>query len=148
MKYQRELAALNNHKINLIKKLSYIQLNELIKILEDVDGLSLQAFSCKIPGKVQPIEKLIMVDEYEENLKFGSIYDRYYSNVSPANTRSKIFAIYSKLENSQIEATKLRYIDKASILKTLINYGNDRLFDRFIESYICYLKNIFEDVGN
>ena len=52
------------------------------------------------------------------------------------------------LENSQIEATKLRYIDKASILKTLINYGNDRLFDRFIESYICYLKNIFEDVGN
>lgn len=146
-KYQRGLSALNNHKINLIKKTSHIELEELIKILEGVDGLGLQAFSCKVPGKMQPIEKLVLIDKNEENLKFGRIYDSYYSANAPANTRSKIFAIYSKLENSEIEATKLKYIDKASILKTLINYNDDKLFDRFIESYICYLSNIIEDVG-
>lgn len=147
-KVKRELNKLNNHKINLIRKMSFIKLSELLKILEKTDGLVLKAFKCKIAGNKPDMELLLLIDVSQERpCGIRRISDCYYSEQEPASTRAEIFKAYQKLENSLVDVSDLNNISKAEIIRALISFDNDELFENFLNSYISYLNNVFESAG-
>lgn len=140
-----ELSKLNNYKLNLIRKISHIKLNDLIQILLNTQGLKLRAYKHIVSDEYPPMELLVMLDETPSKpheIGMIRIRDVYHTTRYPKSV--KVFKAYRALEDSEIEPLQLNNIDKVEIVKGLINYDNDELFDNFIESYICYLNNLLE----
>lgn len=143
-KVERELNKLNNHKINLIRKISFIKLNELIKILEQTDGLELAACKSEMPGNHKSVmESIIIIDKFQDNgiiLLSNDHLDEY--KISKVSYRN-----YSKIEKNVVDTLYLTKISKAVIINSLISFDDDELFQNFINSYIDYLNNVFECAG-
>lgn len=135
----KEIDRKNENCLKLIRNLSYLSFKDFVQVLNETEGLGLQAFSCDVPEQEERMEKLVLIDTSKEDLVFASIYNNYYVNNLPATTQEQNYKIYSELDRSNIPVEELQNVGKGSILKAICDYGDEDLFENFQKAYFTFL---------
>ena len=131
---EREETIINNRKLNLVRKINFLTFEDFVAIIES--AALIQNYYFIIDGN----DVLVTIDQ--ENKKCIGVIcsnEEIQKDTLELYNGSSVDIVTREL-GEQISLGELKSINRGIYLSNLIEYGNEEVFDSFIDAYISLVS--------
>lgn len=137
-------------KNNILRKLDDFDWNDFCKILENADGIKVEACQFMIPGNMETVQKYIeqiVIKDAENNNTVIKIRDTFYEDNYPMSTEMTEYEIYSHLDRASSKLEDLEYMTPVNVINAMKKYDESYVSKKFYNSIFSFLKEKVEEIA-